>query len=287
MQAEIPPAAPVEASMKAAWERGREAWPGVELGIQEFCDYLTARLPEGEPSFAKASEDWLDGLHTDDLFLTCACIRGDDVAQRAFLSACLPVVRAAMSRIDPSGSLDDEVLQGLLGKLLIAEEGKAPRLAQYNGRSALSGWVRVAAVRQALNLIRSVHRERQLDEDMLLALVSDDNQELTYFRQLYRDAFKAAFHQVLGRLDGRQRNLLTLQLIEGLTLEQIGDLYQVNRSTVSRWLQAVRDRLATETRAALMEELQIGAEEFESILMLVLSRFDASLARVLTEDEED
>jgi RNA polymerase sigma-70 factor (ECF subfamily) len=261
-------------AIAAAWEGGRRAWPGVNLEASVFRTFLLARLLNGG----------LEGLHTDDLYLTCACLAGDAVAERSFVEICLPVVRKALARIDPTGSLDDEVLQGLLTRLLAADADVQPRLALFNGRSALRGWVRVAAVRQALNLLRSVRRERQLDGESLLELVSADNQELSYIRETYRDAFKRSFHRVLARLGARDRNLLTLQLVDGLSLEQIGEFYQVNRSTVCRWLQSVRDRVGAETRAALMEELNVDREELESILTLVLSRFDASLGRVLGND---
>jgi RNA polymerase sigma-70 factor (ECF subfamily) len=142
----------------------------------------------------------------------------------------------------------------------------------------------VAAVRQALNLLRSVRRERQLDEDSLLDAVAADNQELGYLRQTYQDVFKRSFHLVLARLEGRDRNLLALQLVDGLSLEQIGEFYHVHRSTVCRWVHGVRERIAVETRSALMEELDVGEEELESILALVLSQLDVSLARVLGDE---
>jgi RNA polymerase sigma-70 factor (ECF subfamily) len=268
----------LEESLEAIWSRAREAWPDIELDAERFFAFVARRLPEdAEP------EEVFPSLKVGDLYLACACLDGNAKAHRAFLNHCLPVVKGALSRIDPSGTMDDEVLQGLLERLFTAAGEDEPRLAQYNGHSAIGVWVRVAAVRQALNLLRSVHRERALDENMLMVLMASDNQEMAYFKKLYQDEFKRAFHQVLSRLSGRERNLLTFQMVEGLSMEQIGQLYRVNRSTVSRWLRAVRDKVHAESRAALMERLDIGKDEFESILKLVLSRFDASLMRVLAD----
>lgn len=268
----------VEAAVDVCWERACGIFPGILVDRERFCAFVLERLHHtGDPAEA------LHSLHTDDLYLACACLEDDERAQRRFMEICLPVVRSALSRIEPTGSLDDEVMQGLLEKLLTAPAEGAPRLAQYNGRSALRVWVRVAAVRQALNLRRSVHRERPLDEGLLAGLVAEDNQEIAYFKQLYRDAFKDAFHRVIERLDQRERNLLQLQLVEELSLEQMGVIYGVNRSTVSRWMKALRAKLQQETRSSLKERLDMADQEIESVLKLVVSRFDLSLARALDD----
>jgi RNA polymerase sigma-70 factor, ECF subfamily len=269
-----------EEALRTTWEKAIGSWPGIDLDPSRYWVFLARRLPSDLDL-----PDALESIKTTDLYLVCACLEGIPEAQKAFLEYSLPVVKRAISRIDPSGSLDDEVLQGLLERLFTSREDQEPKLGQYNGRSTLAVWVRVSAARQALNLVRSVRRERPLNGNTLLALVSAENQEMSYFKSLYQDEFKKAFHQVLARLTQRERNLLTCQLVEGLSMEQIGELYRVNRSTVSRWLSGVRKRLQQETRQALMDRLAIETEEFESIMKLIMSRFDASVVRVLAQDE--
>ena len=93
-----------------------------------------------------------------------------------------------------------------------------------------------------------------------MALVSDDNPELAYFKSLYKAEFKKAFHQALSMLTEQEKNLLCYQLLDRLTLEKISEILQVNRSTICRRLKQVRDKLQVHTRRAMMSYLQIDGK---------------------------
>ncbi len=262
--------------LEATWQAARQAWPGIEVSSEEFAAYLLSRLTESEPV-----EDEIIRLHAADLYLACACRRGDAEAQKALEGLCQQAAAAALRGQDPSGALSAEVAQGLLTRLLSGGADGAGKLGQFQGRSALRAFLRVAASREALNLRRARRRECPLAEDLLLRLVSEEDPELALWKQRYRQEFKLAFQGVLSSLSPRERNLLSHQVVENLTLDQIGAMYHVNRSTVCRWLQSIRDRLHQETRAALAERLSVTPQDVDSILRLVLSRIDASLERVL------
>jgi RNA polymerase sigma-70 factor (ECF subfamily) len=282
--ARLSPGAPVDPPRRArlsrdletAWQAARRSWPGIDLASEEFAAFLAARLPGVEPV-----EDELPRLHAVDLYLACACENGNDAAQKALEGMCREAAADALRGQDPSGALSAEVAQGLLSRLLFGGASGAGKIGQYQGRSAMKAFLRVAAVREALNLRRARRRERPLAEDLLLRLVSEEDPELALWKERYRKEFKQAFQQVLGSLSPRDRNLLSHQVIENLSLDQIGAMYHVNRSTVCRWLQAIRDRLRQDTRAVLAERFSVDVQDVDSILRLVLSRIDASLERVL------
>jgi RNA polymerase sigma-70 factor, ECF subfamily len=281
LQAPVRPAAQEREDLGIAleelWTSVSRTWPGAALSPGPCGAFLAARLPAGQPAL-----EGLRRLRVEDLCLAWACLQGCEPALRSFRDLCRGVVDAALRGFDPSGGLVDEVLQGLLRRLLTGEGDEGRKLEQYRGQSGLGAFVRVAAVRQALNLRRRQRRECALEDDLLLALSEDP--ELTYLKQYYRQEFKQVFQQVLARLSARERNLLSHQIVDALTLEQMGALYRVNRSTVCRWLQAIRDRLRLETRAGLAEHLAIDPDDVDSILHLVLSRIDTSLARVLADE---
>src|SRR5689334_13258114 len=64
--------------------QARAAWPMVELATEHFVEHLAARLGDADdPELA------LRAMHTSDLYLACACMRGDAGAVAAFEAHCL------------------------------------------------------------------------------------------------------------------------------------------------------------------------------------------------------
>src|SRR4051812_40410943 len=64
-----PPA--LETSLRALFDRGRRAVPGVKLAAEDFVAALAAQLPDQAPAAA------LQGLHAEDFYLAAAASRGD------------------------------------------------------------------------------------------------------------------------------------------------------------------------------------------------------------------
>ena len=85
----------------------------------------------------------------------------------------------------------------------------------------------------------------------------------------------------LEALDDRQRALLRYSLVDGWTVDQIGELYKVHRATAARWVAAARDALGDLIRTEVAKRLAIDELEVDSLIALVRSRIDVSLERVL------
>ena len=133
-------AAELETTLTSLVERAQRAWPGVVLAPELFVAYFAARLPD-DADLSQA----LAKLHTDDLYLACACARGVPEALAVFDWQYLSRLPAEVLRIDCSDDFTDDVRQRLRERLLL---GAPPRIAEYTGRGALGAWVRVTAVRQ-------------------------------------------------------------------------------------------------------------------------------------------
>jgi len=73
-----------------------------------------------------------------------------------------------------------------------------------------------------------------------------------------------AFEQAVRALSSRQRNLLRLQLIDGLSVDAISNVYNVHR----------------------VEKLNMSEQSFQSMVRLVESRLDVSIERVLRTQQE-
>jgi RNA polymerase sigma-70 factor, ECF subfamily len=271
----------LEACLAGLLSSARAAWPDLALPDATFLRYLAERVPE-----AAALLDALRGLHATDLYLACACAQGLPAAHVALDTRFLPKVDAAVARVERSGDGAAEVRQRLRERLLTSKEGRPAHIADYQGTGPLAAWLRAAAVRTALNFRRSALRRTQAEEKVLVeGAVTGGDLELDYLRQRHQADFRAALAEALAALPTRERTVLRLHFVEGVSLERIGAMYQTHKSTVSRWLARAREDVLTEVRRRLAERLQLSAEELQSLLRAVRSQLDASLSALLPRQD--
>lgn len=274
---------PNEADEAALLAAARCQHPELLLGAEVFARHLTAIRARTGADAAQLA------VHAGDLYLACACAVGDAAALARFEALCLPAARAAIGRIDGQPQFVAEVAQELRGRLLVRDDsGGPPRIARYDGRGPLTSWVRTAAVRLALDRLREQQRsiEQPAEQEALCAAVAVDDHapEEGLIRRHYREHFREAFAAALAALSARERTILRLQLLDGLTEEQIGIMYGAHRVTVARWLGRARRQLLDETRRQLAEMLGLQPGQLESFTGFVPSRLDLSLSRLLRAD---
>ena len=82
-------------------------------------------------------------------------------------------------------------------------------------------------------------------------------------------------------LPPREKSLLKLSYLDGLSLDEIGALYRAHRTTVGRWLDAARQRILDDTRRGLGERLRLGEAEVDSLMALIRSQLDVTLHSLL------
>jgi len=271
----------LEALLSELLATARAAWPDLALPADVFLPYLAERLPE-QGSLLEA----LRGLHVVDLYLACACARGLPAAHAALDARFLPKVDAAVARVTGGGDGTAEVRQLLRERLLSSEEGKPPRIIGYQGTGPLVAWLRAAAARTALNSRRSERRRAHAEEEAFAeGPMAGGDLELSYLRQQHRADFQAALAEALAALPTRERTVLRLHFVEGLSLERIGAMYQTHKSTVSRWIARAREDVLAEVRRRLAERLQLSSDELQSLLRAVRSQLDASLSSLLPRSD--
>jgi RNA polymerase sigma-70 factor, ECF subfamily len=267
-----------ESLLQESLQRAQQAWPNIALNNSNFISFLAQRVAD-EPDPISA----LQALRVSDLFLCCACLKGDTRALAEFTNMCRSVVEGSLAG---RAQTSDEVIQILTEKLLTHNEKREAKLSQYRGRGSLRKWIKVAALRLDLNLRRQHSWEASADQELMGRMVGGENQELAYLKRVYQREFKIVFHDILAAMSPRERNLLRSYVLHELSYEQIGALYRIHRTTASRWLQRIQDKLFQETKKALMKRLRVKPAEFDSIMLMVMSQFDASLRRVLKDEEK-
>jgi len=239
-------------SLRRLYDEARAQFPEVRVPEVAFAAALEARAGAS----ARAVE----------LYLCVGCETGDPAALRAFDSLYLSKVGSSVSRINPSPAFADEVRQRLRERLFV---GAPPRISTWSGVAPLEAWLRATAVRMALTLLRErgqVRKEPSFEE----ALQSSDP-ELLYLRDRYRGQCQEAFQAALASLSPRDRTLLRLRYLDGLSIDALAPLHGIHRATAARWVAASRSRLLEGTRRELQARLGGSLTDLDSLLRLVRS----------------
>lgn len=257
--------------MQAAWEAGRRAWPTVPLGKEAFAGFAADRGLERAALAERAA----------DLYIVCACVNQVEGAAQAFAERYLADVRAITGTVGRGCDDDyfDEVRQRLSERLLVGDAEQPPRLAQYAGRGPLAGWVRMAAMRCALELTRGQKRRRE--GELVEQAVGGIDGELAFLKQRYRQHFIDAFRDALGSASAESRALLRLHYLEQVTTGALAALHGVSRPTIVRRLATAREEVLAAVREGVRARLSLEASEYDSLLDLVRSQIDVSLAGML------
>jgi RNA polymerase sigma-70 factor (ECF subfamily) len=211
-----------------------------------------------------------------DLYLAAACADHDVAALAAFRDAFVPAIRQALGKLALAPSTIDETVQRVLVMLFVGNGG-SPQITRYGGKGTLRSWVRSIAVRTGRRLAGIEQTGAAGDDELaeLPAAVADP--ELEMLRARYGDLVRRAFASAFTELSERERNLLRQYHIDGLTIDQLAALYQVNRATTARWVAGARLAIVTRTRNLLIDQFGVAATEVDSIIRLVRSQLAVSV----------
>lgn len=265
----------LEHALNAHVARARAAWPGVELDPEAYVEFVARRV---------AAEARLEDLHTEDLYLVAACLRGVPEALDAFEQALGEQIDRGLRGLAASELADASTR--VRQRLLTAADGP-PKLASYGGRGRLLHWLRITVVRMRKDFIRVAARRRDrpaTDEALVDHAVSPiASPEYAYLKGHYAQMLQEELVEALRELSPRLRNYLRQHLVEGLSTAQLAAVYGVDASTTRRWLSRARDDLWLRTRRRMMVRLRLSQDELESIVRLVRSELDVSVVRLLRD----
>ena len=265
-----------EDQIVARWvERAAAVWPQISRDAPACAAELKARLDAAEVSAI------VEGEHAADLFLAWAAARGDGAAVAAIDRILASELAGWLRRLQPSEAELAEVGQTLRCRLLVATAVAPPRIAEYRGRGPLAAWLRVTALHAALDLRRRAARTPPAAGDPALAVAVSP--ELAYVKERCGRDLGEALAAALATLSARERNLLRLHYLDGLSTSEIGVVLRLHRTTVRRQLDDAHARLRAGVRAVLAEQLGVDATEIESLIRVADSQLVISLAGCLRE----
>lgn len=263
---------PVLSALNDAIARGRTKWPDLALPVTDFAQAVGAAVADDEDPVAA-----IEGLHCGDLWLASAGANGDRAAFDE-LDRRLTSLRPTLLRMGVAPDMVADLQQQIRARLFAGTEHRPARIRGYRGRGDLRSWLKVVVARDGMRLVRKDAKVPAASEEVDALMDPAGDPELEAMQGTYRESFRAAFQRALGALSPKDRNVLRYHLVDGLAIDELGAIYRVHRSTAARWLVRIREGLYASTRRELMSALALSPSEFDSVIRMIRSRLDASIA---------
>jgi RNA polymerase sigma-70 factor, ECF subfamily len=271
--------ADVTSLLAALYERGCVAHPGLEVTAAEFGRSLARAAAAAAAGRERRAA--LEELAIEDFYLACACGAGAVGAAVAFETRFGKVIRRAVSRVLAAHDERDEAEQRVRQHLLVGDAGAPPAIGKYLGYGPLESWVSVVAIRVAISLGRAESGERRLRGKAIAEATGIDPERLV-IREEVRRELETAVKEALAALADRERLILRLFLVSGMTLDAIGRSLDVSRQAVSRSLAKAREGLLKDVNRSLKQRLKVSQGDVASIIRFAASQLDVSISRLLS-----
>ena len=232
-------------------------------------------------------EQYLSGLHLEDLALACGCADGDEGAWEHFVLQHRPLLYRAADALDPGGGARD-LADSLYGELFGLREraGERQSLFRYfHGRSSLITWLRAVLSQRHVDRLRSHRREEALPEEDSSDAVVAPLRTVDPDRQRYLRTIQAALTRVMASLPPRDRLRLACYYAQELTLAETARLLGEHEATSSRQLARTRKLIRADVERQLRVDEQLTDAEIEQCFACVVE--DAGpldLGRMLTTE---
>lgn len=291
---------PAEAlgEIREAYERCQLRYPTIRLDFELFL----ARIQEivGEASTGSTAvtdcHSWLlvfSGLHHEDLFLALACVQGDRVAWECFAESFLPLMRrfaaGACRNVEEREDLAQEIMTGLMAG---AEAEQGTKLARYNGRGSLAGWLRVTVAHAAIDRLRRLKRQVSLEEMLERGSEPAVGNSAPHYREeekldsRWGTVLAELLAQEIERLTSRDRLLLGLYYLDGVPLKMIGRQFGVHEATASRWLETLRRNIRKQVEKQLRKKYRMSSRDLRSVWRWASEEGAPSLEGLLVQSSE-
>ncbi|HUS31633.1 MAG TPA: sigma factor-like helix-turn-helix DNA-binding protein [Kofleriaceae bacterium] len=266
----------LEGALSDAVTAATSGWPTVRVDPAAWIRALAELAPK-PLDLAKPLGEVLVADH----YLAFACAAGDPAAVAECNAILVREAGFAADGTKMHASVRDEATQIVRATLLAPREGKPPAIGDYAGRGALRSWLRVCVSRELVRIAKAQQRIEPLEEHLVADPGYGDDPALEELKAKYRAQLADAFRTALTELPARERTLLRYQLIDGLTIDEIGGIFRVHRATAARWIAKIRDDLVMRTREMMAASLGVDTSEAASIVRLVQSQLDVSVIRHL------
>lgn len=258
--------------VEAAYVEGKVAWPGVDLSSQRFRARVT-ELVVGQDGLMRWGTDF---------YLASAAVDGRAVAIAIIDERFVSRLAGRIRRLGSTQADTSDVLQTIRERLFVGERA---RMRAYNCCGPLEQWIKVVAIRTAIDRHRVEAPVRGFLRELPHELAAVTPDPVT---MLVKAQYKAEFEKVLqgqiSRLSSRDRTVLRLHLLENVSIDAIAHTRGVHRVTVARWIWNAGEILLDGVRRYFKDRYGIVPSECESLAHLLQSQLSLDLPRLLAVD---
>jgi RNA polymerase sigma-70 factor len=262
-------------------ERIAEQWRSLQaldgdLGVpvEAFVQHVTGALddraaasgPDADPARI------LDQLVLRDVYLVIGCLRGHPAALRLFEKRYGNYLRKLARDYTPCPDLVEDVEAEMLCTMFQPRDGAGSeaRLAHYQGMGSLSGWMRVAVRRLAIDLCRSKAMRPTAQADDNDRLVSIETPHDPVDERLADDQavahVSAALGECIQELPPEQRELMRLYYRDGFVLRELAEREGCDIASVHRRLAAIRKRVWSGLKRRAEQRLGLDERDLRQLV---------------------
>ncbi len=265
--------------LRDAVAAARKEHPSLSVGDLPFARHVGSKLGDVQT---------LASMRVSELYFAFAVASKERTAVEAFETLYGSDIDRAVRKTIRDDATASDLAQQIRAKLLVGLNDSGPQLATYGGRGSLQGWLRIVASRTVVDAQRSASARPETSVepevmDVLEHLPLDPSTQL--LRHKYQDEVKGAMEAAFAALDDKQRRLLRGSLVQRLRTDDLGALFGVHRTTAARWLEDARLELVAGIHAELRSRLDAQDQTVRSLIDLVRSGIDVSIARLLDSDD--
>lgn len=204
--------------------------------------------------------------HAADVYLACACAAANPAAIAVLERREMARIPSFLHQYDPRPEFADEVLQQVRCKLLL---GEPPRISQYSATGPLGAWIRMAAIRLALDAIRGRKPEQKAGDELADIMDGAVSPELDAMRSRFQPLFQEALRKAIAAIPSDDRMILWLYFGKDLSIDEISGMVGVHRATVARRISRTGDKLLQDVRRELVDTQGVAPSEFDSMCRMV------------------
>jgi RNA polymerase sigma-70 factor len=280
----------IEQSFEQAYSAGYAYHKDLQLDVGKFIVHLLSVVEKylGPNAAAPAIVNFINNLHTNDLYLAVSCAQHVEAAWDRFYKSYQKYVNDLALSVSQTSDTARELAVNVLEDLFLTDRSGRSRIASYEGRSSLAAWLHVIVSHRAIN-------DRELKHNRLEPLeyiceIADTASlrdiEAVVRASRYEGMIKNSLKCACSRLDFRERLVLLFRYDQELQVSQIARLLGVSPSTISRQLERSLKKLRECVKSTLASKYRLEQEAIEECFLELRENPSHSIITFIKQDRE-
>ncbi len=256
----------------AGYDKGVNVHGDLDLPLHHFREHIQTVVDKCVSLDTLPAQliDFVRQLHMEDLYLARACADRGEKAWNRFDTLYHKYLNDLIGYLSSIRHIALELMETVMIDLFLPDRAGRSRIASYDGRSALSTWLRVVVTNRIINegQRKSLTSRVEISGDFVdSSAVSCLDSDIAIRR--YEDPIRNALRSACASLSMRDRMILLGRFDEEKQLGDIASLLNVHQSTITRTVERIARKLRQHLIANLSECRldRAGIEECVGVLI--------------------